>query len=65
MVEISIMTEQCLHRRISDKGTSDELSAWEQCRNTECGTIQWMFTVEEGPQKSGPQLSITFPVKRY
>jgi hypothetical protein len=53
-IEISVMMEQCLHRRVPDKATLiDELAAWEHRRNAERGTIQWMFTVEKAREKMG------------
>jgi len=51
-IEIGVMSEQCLKRRIPDKATlSEELRAWEQRRNAERGTIKWMFTVDKAREK--------------
>jgi hypothetical protein len=53
-IEISVMMEQCLHRRVPDKATLiDELAAWEHHCNAERGTIQWMLTIEKAREKMG------------
>lgn len=61
-IEIGVMNEQCLNRRIPDKKTVvDELVAWEQRRNAEGGTIDWMFTVDKAREKMGrsyPSISL-------
>jgi len=47
-IEIGVMTEQCLKRRISDEWTLvQELIAWEETRNHENRTIHWTFTVDK------------------
>lgn len=47
-IEIGVMTEQCLKRRIADDWTlGQELIAWEATRNGEKRTIQWTFTVDK------------------
>jgi transposase len=51
-IEIGVMKEQCVRRRIPDKHTlAKELAVWEACRNEEGGTINWMFTVEKAREK--------------
>jgi hypothetical protein len=51
-IEIGVMKDQCLNRRIPDKPTLiDELAAWEQHRNDEGGTIKWLFTVDKAREK--------------
>jgi transposase len=51
-IEISVMAEQCLKRRIPEKAMLvDELRAWEHRRNVERGTIKWMFTVDKAREK--------------
>jgi transposase len=53
-IEIGVMAEQCLNRRIPDKQMLiDELAAWELRRNAEGGTINWMFTVDKAREKMG------------
>ena len=43
--ELSVMTKQCLRRRIPDKPTLvDEVAAWESSRNTARCRIDWRFT---------------------
>jgi len=53
-IEIGVMVDQCLDRRIPDKATLiKEIAAWEQRRNAEQARIRWMFTVERARQKLG------------
>jgi DDE superfamily endonuclease len=43
--ELSVMTKQCLRRRIPDKPTLvSEVAAWESSRNTARCRIDWRFT---------------------
>lgn len=54
MVEIEIgnMNQQCLDRRIPDWDTLvRELSAWEQSRNAEKASINWMFNINGAREK--------------
>jgi len=47
-IEIGVMVEQCLKRRIPDEWTlCQELFAWEEARNHDRLTIQWTFTVDK------------------
>lgn len=47
-IEIGVMAEQCLKRRLPDEWTlNQELIAWEETRNREKRTIQWTFTVDK------------------
>lgn len=51
-IEIGVMNEQCLDRRIPDKSTLvDELAAWEHRRNNEGATVNWLFTVDKARDK--------------
>lgn len=53
-IEIGVMNEQCLDRRIPDRSTLvDELDAWERRRNDESGTVNWLFTVDKARDKMG------------
>lgn len=46
--ELSVMTKQCLRRRIPDKPTLDgEVAAWESSRNTARCRIDWRFTTAD------------------
>lgn len=53
-IEIGVLKEQCLDRRIADAATLvREIVAWESLRN-EAGTrIRWRFTTEHARQKLG------------
>lgn len=47
-IEIGIMSEQCLKRRIADEWTlGQELIAWEATRNSDKRVIHWTFTVDK------------------
>jgi hypothetical protein len=53
-IEIGVMVDQCLDRRIPDKATLiKEIAAWERRRNAEKARIDWLFTVERARQKLG------------
>jgi DDE superfamily endonuclease len=46
--ELSILTKQCLDRRIPDRETlGREVVAWEEPRNAERATIDWRFTTAQ------------------
>ena len=46
--ELSVMSRQCLNRRILDKTTLIEaLTAWEFARNTAVSIINWQFTAAD------------------
>ena len=47
-VELSVLTSQCLDRRIADLETMQkEIKAWEQERNTKQSGVDWRFTTED------------------
>jgi hypothetical protein len=47
-IELSVLSEQCLRRRIPDVATLDaELAAWMAARNAEGSRVVWRFTTEE------------------
>lgn len=47
-VELSVLSSQCLHRRIPDRDTlAQEVAAYTTRRNGERATIQWRFTVSD------------------
>ena len=51
-VELSVLTSQCLSRRIGDAATLDhELAAWERRRNKEAGKVKWQFTTADARVK--------------
>jgi transposase len=53
-IEIGVMVQQCLARRIPDKATLiQEIAAWERRRNAEQARITWMFTVDRAREKLG------------
>ena len=51
-IEIGVMVQQCLDRRIPNKATLiSEIASWERRRNAEGAGIDWMFTVERARAK--------------
>ena len=47
-IELSVLGRQCLARRIGDiEVLNAELSAWQESRNEEKGTVNWQFTTED------------------
>jgi len=53
-IEIGVMAQQCLARRIPEKAMLvSEIAKWERRRNAERARIKWMFTVERAREKMG------------
>ena len=51
-IELSVVTKQCLNRRIPDIDTlNSQLSAWEKNRNGSSKHINWHFTIEDARGK--------------
>jgi hypothetical protein len=51
-IELSVLTGQCLDRRIADQQTLEaETAAWEARRNRERATIHWRFTLQDARTK--------------
>lgn len=51
-VEIGVMVQQCLSRRIAQKATLvSEIASWERRRNAEGARINWLFTIERAREK--------------
>ena len=51
-VELSVLAEQCLKRRIGDPDTLDaELTAWSTPRNRERCGVKWQFTTADARVK--------------
>ena len=47
-IELSVMTRQCLDRRIADIGfLGKEISAWESARNNKQKGVDWQFTTDD------------------
>ncbi len=47
-IELSVLAEQCLDRRLADAATLEaELAAWNQQRNAEASTVKWQFTTAD------------------
>jgi transposase len=53
-IEIGVMKQQCLDRRIADREVlCRELAAWERARNDEQARVDWQFTVQKARDKMG------------
>lgn len=51
-LEFSMLSRQCLGRRIPDRATLEtEVAAWEAARNQQRATIRWLFTVTDARTK--------------
>ena len=51
-LEFSMLSRQCLDRRIGDRDTLvTEIAAWETARNEQRATIPWQFTVDDARRK--------------
>ena len=47
-IELSVLSRQCLDRRIPDAGTlTHEVGAWQTRRNAACARIDWRFTTTD------------------
>jgi hypothetical protein len=47
-IELSILSKQCLSRRLSDEWTlTTAMIAWENARNAKKASIRWNFTVDD------------------
>ena len=47
-IELSVMSKQCLSRRLDTlEGLNAELAAWQSDRNASSGTVRWQFTAED------------------
>ena len=47
-LEFSMLSRQCLGRRIPDRDTlATEVAAWQAARNEQRATIRWQFTVDD------------------
>jgi transposase len=59
-IELSVLSRQCLERRIPDAKTlAREMGAWEQKRNEERATVQWRFTASDARER----LARLYPAK--
>ena len=51
-IEIGVLSEQCLDRRIPDKDTLEsEVAAWERSRNEQRATVNWQFSTADARLK--------------
>ncbi|RZA29645.1 MAG: hypothetical protein EOP02_03895 [Proteobacteria bacterium] len=51
-IEIGVLKQQCLARRIAERETLErEIALWQARRNQAAARIQWMFTTERAREK--------------
>jgi hypothetical protein len=47
-IELSVLSRQCLNRRMAERGTiASETNAWQQQRNQQACTMDWRFTTDD------------------
>ena len=47
-IELSVLSRQCLCRRIADQGTlKHEIQTWQTSRNEQGATVHWRFTTDD------------------
>ena len=47
-IELSVVSRQCLCRRIADQATlQHEIQTWQTQRNEQCATVKWRFTTDD------------------
>ena len=47
-IELSVLSRQCLSRRIVDQQTfKHEIQTWQNRRNEQCATVKWQFTTDD------------------
>jgi hypothetical protein len=62
-IEFSVLSRQCLDRRIDNPATlADEVAAWVATRNADGATIDWRFTTEDARIKLKHLYPIPQPV---
>jgi transposase len=63
-IELSVLSRQCLERRIPDVETlSKEIAAWERERNSRNVGINWRFTTTDARKKMGRLYPTVSPIK--
>ena len=63
-IEFSVLSRQCLDRRIPDQATlASEVAAWVAARNTEATTVNWRFTTADARIKLKHLYPVPQPVK--
>ncbi len=51
-IELSVLSRQCLKRRIPDIQTlSSEIATWEKQRNLQCTSVYWRFQTTDARRK--------------
>ena len=63
-IELSVLAEQCLDRRLPDRATLErEVAAWERRRNAAVRAIDWRFTTADARIKLKHLYPVPQPAK--
>lgn len=63
-IELSVLSRQCLERRISDRTILEfEIAAWEKQRNQEKSSVNWRFQTTDARRKMGRLYPLVSPSK--
>ncbi|MEH2141030.1 transposase [Nostoc sp.] len=53
-IELSVLSRQCLERRIADVQTlSQEIASWQSDRNSSKASVNWRFKITDARNKMG------------
>jgi hypothetical protein len=65
-IEFSVLSRQCLDRRIPDRATlATEVAAWVADRNADGAAVDWRFTTEDARIKLRHLYPVPQPAKEY
>lgn len=65
-IEFSVLSRQCLDRRIPDRATlATEVAAWVADRNADGAAVDWRFTTEDALIKLRHLCPVPQPAKEY
>ena len=52
-IELAMLAQQCLDRRLADRATLErEVAAWQVARNRAGRGVNWRFTTEDAPHQA-------------
>ena len=50
-IELSVLSKQCLSRRIGEPELDQQVKAWAEARNRKKASVNWQFTLNQARQK--------------
>ena len=50
-IELSVLSKQCLSRRIGELSELDQQVNWAEARNRKKASVNWQFTLNQARQK--------------